>query len=51
MFDKVDFRIRALVEKLAGDKLDIVLIAAEDLVKEGKMPERALADALQRFKL
>lgn len=51
MLNKVDPRIASLVTKLAGTKLDIVLIRAEDLTKEGKSPERALADALETFKL
>lgn len=51
MLNVVDWRIAQLVTRLAGDKLDIVLLHAEDLVAEGKQPERALADALEKFKL
>lgn len=52
MLDQVDKRIAKLVTKLAGDKLDVVLIHAEDLVLlQGKKPERALADSLETFKL
>lgn len=48
----VDGRIAKLVSRLATDKLDLVCIHAEDLVLlKGKSPERALADALESFKL
>lgn len=52
MLNKVDPRIAELVTRLAGDKLDVVLIQAEDLMLiEGKKAERALADALELFKI
>lgn len=51
MLDLVDPRVAELTRKLAGDKLDIVLIQAEDLVAKGKSRQRALADALEIFKL
>jgi hypothetical protein len=51
MLNLVDARIAELTVKLAGDKLDIVVIKAEDLMALGKKPERALADALEAFKL
>lgn len=52
MLNKVDPRIASVVKNLAGDKLDIVLIQAEDLMLlEGKTAERALADALEIYKL
>lgn len=50
-FTEIDSRILALAQKLAGDKWDVVQIQAEDLVKQGKSTERALADALEMFKL
>lgn len=52
MLDSVDKRIAAIVKKQAGDKLDVVLITAEDLVLlAGKKPERALADALEKYRI
>lgn len=51
MLETVDPRIAALTRKLAGEKLDIVLIQAEDFARQGKSTERALADALETFKL
>lgn len=52
MLSKVDPRIANMVKKLAGDKLDVVLIQAEDLMLlHGKSTERALADALDVFRL
>lgn len=52
MLDRVDPRIAEIVKKKAGDKLDIVLVQAEDFVLlEGKSDARALADALEKFKL
>lgn len=47
-----DPRIEAMVVKKAGEKLDLVLTHAEELmVTQGKSHERALADALENFKL
>lgn len=51
MLNRVNPRIAELVQKKAGDKLDIVLLQAEELVAQGKTMERALADALEKFKL
>jgi hypothetical protein len=52
MLDKVDKRIANLVKAKAGDKLDKVLEAAEELaLLEGKTPERSLADALDKYRL
>ena len=51
MLSKVDKRIAALATKIAGDKLDIVLIRAEEFIADGKQPARALADSLESFKL
>lgn len=52
MLTKVDPRIAQVVKNMAGDKLDLILIQAEDLMLiEGKSAERALADALDIYKL
>ncbi len=51
MLNKVNIKVYQLAQKLAGDKFDIVLIRAEELVAEGKKPERALADSLEQLKL
>jgi hypothetical protein len=50
-FSKVDPRISAMVSKLAGDKIEDVLLLAWELTESGKQPERALADALEKYKL
>ncbi len=47
----VDKRIAELIAKLAGDKLDIVTLKADELAAEGKSYSRAYADALEAFKL
>lgn len=51
MLNTVDKRIADLTKRLAGDKLDVVLIQAEEYLLLGKKKERALADALEKFKL
>lgn len=52
MLKNVDKRIVAIVIKKSGDKLDQVLTQAEDLMLiQGKTAERALADALEIYKL
>ena len=52
MLKQVDKRIAALATRLAGDKLEQVLTLAQSLVEtEGKKPGRALADALETYKL
>lgn len=52
MFNKVDKRIMEITVKLAGDKLADVLSQAEDLMLiEAKDAQRALADALEIYKL
>ena len=48
--NKVDRRIEALVQSLAGEKLPQVLEMAELLHFDGKKAERALADALEKHK-
>lgn len=48
---KVDPRIEALVLKMAGDRKSKVEELALQLVKEGKSPARALADALGILKI
>jgi hypothetical protein len=50
-FDAVDGRISAMVKQLAGDKLEEVLFQAEEYIEAGRYPERALADALEKYKL
>jgi alpha-D-ribose 1-methylphosphonate 5-triphosphate synthase subunit PhnI len=49
----VDRRIAAIVKNLAGiEKLGAVVSYAEDLILlQGKTTERALADALEKYKL
>jgi hypothetical protein len=47
----VDKRIVTIVEKTSGDKYSKVVDAAIELCLSGKKPERALADALEQFKL
>lgn len=44
-------KVQELFEKLAGDKLYKVTERAEELMEQGKSPERAKADALEEFKL
>lgn len=52
MLSKVDPRIASIVKSKAGDKLDKVLEAAEYFEEfDKKTPARALADALEQFKL
>lgn len=52
LLNEVDQRIGAMVRRLAGDKLGSVVFHAEDLILlQGKQPNRALADALETFKL
>ena len=51
MLKMVDKRIAQIAKDLAGDKLDIVLLHSEELMATGKKPARALADALEKFKL
>lgn len=51
MLEKVDKRIAEIVKKQAKDKLDLVLIEAEDLMKTGKDCGRALADALEKYRI
>lgn len=51
MLSKVDKRVAALAAKLSGDKLDIVVLHANELIAEGVTPGRALADALEKFNL
>ena len=51
MLKMVDKRIAQIAKDLAGDKLDIVLLHAEELIAVGKKPARALADSLDKFKL
>jgi len=47
----VNAKVWQLFEQRAGDKKLSLLTLAGELVKEGKMAERALADALQTFRL
>lgn len=52
MLTRVDARIAEIVKKKAGEKLDAVVLHAEELVRtEEKTPARALADALEKMKL
>jgi len=53
MLNTVDPRISAIVRRLAGvEKLPAVVDYAEDLILlNGKTTERALADALEKYKL
>jgi len=49
---KINPKVYALFTKLAGDKLEVVRATAVTLAAEtGKSPERALADALELYKL
>ena len=47
----IDNQIYKLFNEKAGDKKDSLLTLAGEYVKEGKSTERALADALEVFKL
>jgi len=47
----VDNRIWDLFETKAGDKKASLVTLASEYVKEGKSAERALADALEVFRL
>lgn len=47
----VDSRIWELFEKRASDKKPSLLTLAGEYVREGKKVERALADALEVFRL
>lgn len=47
----VDSRIWKLFETRAGDKKPSLLTLAGEYLKEGKSAERAMADALEVFKL
>jgi hypothetical protein len=42
----VDERVMDLFVRLAGDKADYAAMCALELIKEGKQPMRAMADAL-----
>lgn len=44
-------KVQELFEKLAGDKLYKVTERVSELEEQGKSPERAMADALEEFKL
>jgi hypothetical protein len=48
---QVDSRVLDLFNKLASDKRDTCLSCAAEHVSQGKSVERALADALETFKL
>ena len=49
---RVDPRIASLFKKIVPkEKLGLIMEAAEHLIFEGKQEERALADALELFKL
>jgi hypothetical protein len=47
----IDARIWEMFKEKAGTKGDACMLLASDLVAQGKTPERALADALDTFKL
>jgi hypothetical protein len=49
--ESVDKRITSIVQKTSGDKYSKVVDAAIEMCLSGKKPERALADALEQFKL
>ncbi len=48
---QVDSRVLNLFNKLADDKRDTCLSCAAEYISQGKSLERALADALETFKL
>jgi hypothetical protein len=52
MLKTVDPRIADMTKRIAGDRLGAVVEFAEDLILlKGKTTERALADALEKYKL
>lgn len=46
-----DEKVFKVAKKLAKNKLKQVLNTSEQLIKTGKQPERALADALEMYNL